>query len=592
MPRRRDLLLAAAGGALAGRGFAAPSADVALTSALSRHMDEYLAMSPQAAASLLTDARGRAARGRLDDRSPTGRAAGVAAAQRWRADLRRIDRGGLSPAMQTDYDRAAFAYDMLDEVGRRYGFQDHALRPGPYLVSQMTGAYYWQPQEFDREPIRTREDADLYLARLADFGRVLDGESEGIRADAAAGVVPPDFVLARTIGQLTSLRDTAAASLIDGPSGRAVTAGLSNVPPMARKVLDQHVSPALIRQIGALEALRPKAGSDGGVWRQPDGEAWYALGLRSNTTIRMPPEEMHALGLDVFRDLQAELDSLLRAQGLTQGSVARRIAQLDLDPRFLKPDTDAGRAEILREGREHLARLHSLLPRAFRTLPDRDITVDRIPVAIEAGAPGAYYEGPPADGSRPGVISINLKTTGEWPTWRLKTLLHHEGDPGHHLQNAVFRIASGPNLPLYKRFAQYSSYVEGWALYAEQVAVEIGAYENDPFGRIGAVQSALFRAARIVVDTGLHHKRWSRAEATRWMVEEAGEQPLSAQREVDRYCVYPGQACAFMIGRLELLRTRDAARKRLGGAFDVRDWHEKVLAAGPMPMEVLSRTMA
>ncbi len=352
MPRRRDLLLAAAGGALAGRGFAAPSADVALTSALSRHMDEYLAMSPQAAASLLTDARGRAARGRLDDRSPSGRAAGVAAAQRWRADLRRIDRGGLSPAMQTDYDRAAFAYEMLDEVGRRYGFQDHALRPGPYLVSQMTGAYYWQPQEFDREPIRTREDADLYLARLADFGRVLDGESEGIRADAAAGVVPPDFVLARTIGQLTSLRDTAAASLIDGPSGRALAAGLSDVPSMARKVLDQHVLPALTRQIGTLEALRPKAGSDGGVWRQPDGEAWYALGLRSNTTIRMPPEEMRALGLDVFRDLQAELDSLLKAQGLTQGSVARRIAQLDLDPRFLKPDTDAGRAEILRAGRD------------------------------------------------------------------------------------------------------------------------------------------------------------------------------------------------------------------------------------------------
>lgn len=212
-------------------------------------------------------------------------------------------------------------------------------------------------------------------------------------------------------------------------------------------------------------------------------------------------------------------------------------------------------------------------------------------MAIEAGAPGAYYEGPPADGSRPGVISINLKTTEEWPTWRLKTLIHHEGDPGHHLQNAVFVRAAGTGAPLYKRFAQFSAYVEGWALYAEQVAVEIGAYEGDPFGHIGAVQSALFRAARIVVDTGIHHKRWSRAEATRWMVENAGEQPASAQREIDRYCVYPGQACAFMVGRLELMRAREAARRRLGPAFDVRDWHEAVLRAGPMPMEVLARAM-
>jgi len=592
MPRRRDVLLGAGAlAAMTGRTDAAPNADEALAALLSRHMDEYLAMSPEAAASLLTDDRGKAARGRLDDRSPAGKAADVAAARRWRAELKRIDRKALGPARRMDYDRAAFAYEMLDEVGSRYGFQDHALRPGPYIVNQMAGAYYWQPQDFDREPIRSREDAELYLSRLADFGRVLDGESAGIMKDAAAGVAPPDFIIDRTVDQLVDLRGGASSALTDGPVARAAQAGVFGLDVAARSVLDERVMPALNRQIAALRAQRATASSEPGVWRLPEGEAWYALALRSNTTIRMPPEEMHRLGLGVFRDLQAELDGLLKAQGLADGPVSRRIQALDHDPRFLKPDTDAGRAEILRYSREHLERLHGLLPRAFRTLPDRDIMVDRIPLAIEAGAPGAYYAGPPADGSRPGVISINLKTTGEWPIWRLKTLLHHEGDPGHHLQNAVFRAAAGPDLPLYRRFAQYSSYVEGWALYAEQVAVEIDAYDGDPFGRIGAVQSALFRAARIVVDTGLHHKRWSRAEATRWMVEEAGEQPLSAQREVDRYCVYPGQACAFMIGRLELLRTREAARKRLGAAYDVRDWHEKVLAAGPMPMEVLAQTM-
>lgn len=592
MPHRRHVLLGAGAlAAVAGQAGAAPSDDATLVALLAKHMDEYLAMSPEAAAALLTDARGKAARGKLNDRSPAGKAADVAAARRWRAELKRIDRKALSSPRQVDYDSAAFAYEMLDEVGSRYGFQDHALRPGPYLVNQMAGAYYWQPEDFAREPIANRDDAEAYLSRLADFARVLDGETAGIKADAAAGVVPPDFIIDRTVGQLVDLRSTASTALTDGPVERAAKAGLTGFDLAARETLDGKVMPALNRQIAALRAQRANASSEAGVWRLPDGEAWYALGLRSNTTIATPPEEMHRIGLDTFQSLKAELDGLLRAQGLTGGTVAERIKGLDHDPRFLKPNTDAGRADILKFSRDHLESLHAKLPRAFRTLPDRNITVDRIPAAIEAGAPGAYYSGPPADGSRPGVISINLKDTAEWPTWRLKTLIHHEGDPGHHLQNAVFIRAAGPDMPLYKRFAQFSSYVEGWALYAEQVAVEIGAYENDPFGRIGAVQSALFRAARIVVDTGIHHKRWSRAEATRWMVEEAGEQQMSAQREIDRYCVYPGQACAFMVGRLELMRTREAARKRQGAAFDVRDWHEAVLRAGPMPMEVLARTM-
>ncbi|HEY8617390.1 DUF885 domain-containing protein [Phenylobacterium sp.] len=589
---RRALLIGGGAAALAGPAIARGAQDAALVQLLSRHMDEHLALSPEAAASILSDARGRAARGRLDDRSPAGKAAQVSAARRWRSELARLQPAALSPTRRMDYDTAAFAYEMLAEVGARYGFQDHALRPGPYVVNQMAGAYYWQPQAFARSPMSTREDADLYLARLAAFATVLDGEVASIRADAATGVAPPDFVLDRTLRQLSDLRASAAQSLLESPARRATQAGLGDVPAAAGATVERQVIPALDRQMAALQALRPAASGEAGVWRLPDGDAWYALALRSNTTVATSPEAMHRLGLETFEALRAELDLRLRAQGLTQGPVGARIQALDRDPRQLKPETDAGRAEILQFAREHLPRLYGLLPRAFRTLPDRDVTVDRIPVAIEAGAPGAYYDGPPADGSRPGIISINLKTTAEWPTWRLKTLLHHEGDPGHHLQHAVFRRAGGADQPLYKQFAQYSAYVEGWALYAEQVAVEIGAYENDPFGEIGALQSALFRAARIVVDTGIHHKRWSRAQATRWMVENAGEQPASAQREIDRYCVYPGQACAFMVGRLELLNTREAARRRLGAAFDVRDWHEAVLAAGPMPMEVLARNFA
>lgn len=596
MPRRRDLMLGA--GALAAarttQAFATPNADAALGAMLARHMDEYLAISPEAAASLLTGARGRAARWKLDDRSPAGKVRAAAAARRWRGELQRIDRAGLSPAMAVDYDCAAFSYEMLAEMGGLYGFQDHALRPGPYVVSQMTGAYYWLPQRFAHAAAATREDADAYLARLSAFAVTLDQERARIADDAAAGVAPPDFVLATTLNQIAALGDTdaAASSLVKGPAERAAAAGFANVGPAARRIFEGQIRPALARQAAALSALRAGASSEAGVWRLPQGDAWYSLALRSNTTVATPPEEMHRLGLDTFQRLSAELDGLLKAQGLTQGSVGARIQALDADPRFLKTNDDAGRAEILDDARQHLARIQRLLPKAFRTLPDRDILVERAPIAIQDGAPGAEYSGPPADGSRPGVISINLKTPGELPTWRIPTLLHHEGDPGHHLQGAVFRATRGAKAPLYKQFAQYSAYVEGWAHYAERLAGEIGAYDQDPFGKIGAVQAAVFRAARIVVDTGIHHKRWSRAEATRWMVENAGEPASSAQREIDRYCVYPGQACAFMVGRLELLRVREAARRRLGDAFDVRDWHEAVLRAGPVPMEVLARTFS
>jgi uncharacterized protein (DUF885 family) len=596
MPRRRDLLagVGALAAARATVAFAAPDPDADLGKLLARHMDEYLALSPEAAAAILTDARGKAARWKLDDRSPAGKARATAAAQRWRSELRQVDRRPLSPAMAIDYDCAAFSYEMLAELGARYGFQDHALRPGPYVVTQMSGAYYWLPQGFARTPIAGRDDADAYLSRLAALAVALDQERERIVQDAAAGVAPPDFVLARTLRQITDLRDTGAeaSTLVKGPAARASAAGFGDVGGAASRIFETRIRPSLDRQAAVLAALQTNASSEAGVWRLPQGDAWYALALRSNTTVSTPPEQMHRLGLDTFASLNAELDGLLRAQGLTQGSVGGRVKALDADTRFLKSSDDAGRAEILAYAQARLTRIQALLPKAFHTLPDRNIVVERTPIAIEAGAPGAEYDGPPADGSRPGVIFVNLKTPAELPSWRIPTLLHHEGDPGHHLQGAVFRETNRTATPLYKQFAEYSSYIEGWAHYAEGLAGEIGAYEDDPFGRIGAVQAALFRAARIVVDTGIHHKRWSRAEATRWMVENAGEPETSAQREIDRYCVYPGQACAFMVGRLELVRTREARRKRLGAAYDIRDFHEAVLKAGPVPMEVLARTFA
>jgi uncharacterized protein (DUF885 family) len=281
----------------------------------------------------------------------------------------------------------------------------------------MTGAYYWLPQRFARTSVATRDDADAYLSRLAAFAVTLDQERARIAEDAAAGVAPPDFVLATTIGQIADLRDTGAAgsSLVKGPSTRAEAAGLHDVGPAARRIFEAQIAPALDRQARALQALKAKASSEAGVWRLPRGDEWYSLGLRSNTTVATPPAEMHQLGLDTFARMSAELDGLLKAQGLSQGSVGARIQALDVDPRFQKTNDDAGRAEILAYAHLRVAKVQALLPKAFRTLPDRDMLIERAPIAIQDGAPGAEYSGPPADGSRPGVISINLKTPANCP---------------------------------------------------------------------------------------------------------------------------------------------------------------------------------
>jgi uncharacterized protein (DUF885 family) len=273
----------------------------------------------------------------------------------------------------------------------------------------------------------------------------------------------------------------------------------------------------------------------------------------------------------------------LREQGLKTGSVGDRIKALNVDPRFLVPENDAGREQLIEAARSMLATVRSLLPKGFQTIPKDALQVKRIPVAIENGAPGAFYS--EGVGDQPGTFSLNLKSPAELPLWRLPTLAHHEGIPGHHFQSSVLRAAG--ELSLFRRLVRFSAYTEGWALYAERVADELGVYQNNPAGRIGLLQSELFRAARIVVDTGIHHHRWTREQAIKWMIDNAGEAPVGAEREIDRYCVYPGQACSFMVGATEIRAARERARQGMGSRFDVRAFHDLILRSGPVPIEVL-----
>ena len=588
---RRTLLRAGIATAIASvthaPAFAATRVDDELAELLQRLTEDYLRSSPREATQFQFDVGMNASlRSQLEDvslsASEKNRKAAAAAVEQ----LERIDRNKLNAASQLDYDTAMFVFGTLKDLLGRYGTADIDLRPSPYPVSQMNGAYYWLPEFLgSNHPLESPDDVGAYFSRLNALGVVLDQETQRIRHDASLGVIPPSFVLAKTVAQIEALRGTAPTqtAMIAPAIERARANGLGDVGHRAEAIFRKTIAPALDRQIEALQALQSKAKSSAGVWALPDGADYYAAALRSNTTTSIAAGELHQRGLQLVADITAQLARGLRQQGLKNGSVGERIKALNVDKRFLVPDDDAGREQLLGAAQSMIDAIRALLSKGFITIPKAQLVVKRIPVAIENGAPGAFYSD--GVGNQPGTFSLNLKTPSELPLWRLPTLVHHEGIPGHHFQFSVLKSAGA--LSMFRRLVRFSAYTEGWALYAERVADELGIYENNAAGRLGLLQSELFRAARIVVDTGIHHHRWTREQATQWMIDNAGEAPVGAQREIDRYCVYPGQACSFMVGAMQIRTARERARQRLGNRFDVRAYHDLVLRSGPVPIDVL-----
>jgi uncharacterized protein (DUF885 family) len=316
----------------------------------------------------------------------------------------------------------------------------------------------------------------------------------------------------------------------------------------------------------------------------PDGDAYYALSLRAGTTTTLTAGEVHQLGLDQAKALGARADTLLKAQGMTQGTVGQRLRGLFNNKKYRYANTDAAKVKLVADLNAQVAAMQRRLPDYFGVLPKAPLEIRRVPKFIEAGAPGGYYNQASLDGSRPGIYWINLRDTAEVPSWSLPTLTYHEGIPGHHLQLSLQQEA---DLPMIRRAAFYSAYGEGWALYAENLAQEMGVYENDPLGELGYLQSSLFRAARLVVDTGLHEQHWSREQAIETMTSIDGSLPTAAATEIERYCVWPGQACSYMVGKLTWLRLRDKAKAALGPRYDIRRFHDAALLAGCMPLTVL-----
>jgi uncharacterized protein (DUF885 family) len=512
-------------------------------------------------------------------------------------ELRAIDRESLPARDKVTYDVVATAWannlaSAEFEVGGGAG--------APYVVTQLTGAYRSMPNFLNEQhPLRTTDEAEGYVARINGFVGQLEAETGIIAEDAAAGVIPPDFVIDKAIGQLTRFAEGGAnqnllvQSLVRRlPDAQAIPeASRAGYISRAETAVRDGVIPAVRRQIEALQRIRPRATHDAGIWRLPRGAEMYAAALVSRTTTTMSPDEIHNVGVELIAQLNGEMDAILRAEGLTRGTVAERVQEISRRQDQLHPNTDAGRDQILADLNAQTREIVAMMPRAFNTLAQAQLEIKRVPPFTEAGAPGGYYQRAALDGSRPGAYFINLRDTAEWPRFTLPTLNYHEGVPGHHWQISI-QQESGSIPFIRSAMLGFSAFSEGWGLYAEQLADELGAYQNNRLGRLGYLQSATFRASRLVCDTGLHAKRWTREQAIQSMMQATGDLESSVTTEIERYCVQPGQACAYMIGRQAINRIRQQSRTTLGARFDLKAFHDTMLANGAVPLSVLERVLA
>ena len=593
--RRQFLLGSAATGALALAGCAglAPRSEAAAARSLYDSIFEgMLRASPETATGLGLDTGERAfLNRRLQDASPAGKMGIYRPLLDHLPQLRQIDRGQLRGRDRFWLDTVLWLGDRMSEASTfAYGGIGGFHYPIPYVLSQLTGAYQSVPDFLDSQHrIDTRDDAEAYLARLEEFARNVNFEVDRTRADAARGVVPPAFVLDKALTQTRTLRAERGeeSGLVQSLVRRAREKGIAGdwgTP--AAAIVDGRLATALDRQIAVLTELRRGAGPNPAATRLPDGERFYNLCLRFHTSTSLAPDEAHQIGLRQVAEISAEADPLLRREGLTRGSVGARLTELARQERFLYPNTDAGREQLLADLRRQLDAVRARMPEYFATIPRSPMEIRRVPPAIELGAPRGYAQSPSLDGSRPGAYYINLRDTRMWPKWALPTLTYHESVPGHLWQSSI--VLENEAIPLLHRNIGIPAYGEGWGLYSEQLADEIGMYADFPTGRIGMLQAFLYRAARIVLDTGLHAKGWSRERAITYFTEQVGLDPLSATSEVERYVVWPGQACSYKIGHSEFVRLREQARAQLGPRFDLRAFHDAVLLNGDMPLEVLA----
>jgi uncharacterized protein (DUF885 family) len=575
--------------------FARPATDAQASALLNAFADNLLRLYPEQATSLGIDKGARAAlRSKLQDRSPAGQ---HRVAEVIRADLARaeaIDTSALSFPVRTSVEVVKYAYRLRrDGLALPYGdapVAGDSWRNTPYVVIQNAGAYIDTPQFLDTDHvIETARDAETYLLRLAQYPHNLDGEVERMRAARAKGLVPPSFLIDKAISQLSLAAKNAAegGSLVDSLVRRTRAKHIAgNWEARARAIVTKQVAPALKRQIAELRMQRAIATDVPGMWSRPHGEEYYRWALNASTTTDMTPDEVHQMGLEQLAELQGRMDPILKSLGYTQGSVGARMQALAKDPKYKFSEGDQGRAEIMAFIQERLKLIRAVLPRGFQTMVQGNLEVKRIPPEAEAGAPGAYGGPGSIDGKIPGKFWINLRTPDLHSKYSLPDLAAHEAIPGH-----VWQGEYANKLPPIRAILAFNAYSEGWALYAEQLVDELGVYDDFPAARLGYLQSIAFRCCRLVVDSGLHAKRWTRQQGVDFFVERNGSNPLEVASEVDRYCSWPGQACGYKVGHSTINRLRDKARMELGPKFDLPAFDDALVLGGNVPMDVLAKNV-
>ena len=604
MLHRRDILktgtaiaaLAALGTPLAraaetAAASASPSG-AALNKLFDQFMTENLDASPIGATFLGVDTGPRAKqRGEIDDNSLAGYEKAKALTASQLARLNAFDPKPLTGMDELNYEIVQYGLQIQDGDNKKYNYGGEGAG-APYIVSQLTGSYQQFPDFLaSQQPVENKDDAEYFLQRLDGVGLALDRDSDAVRHDVALGVIPPDFALDKALTQMNSLRsvDAGKSVMVEAIVSKAKA---KNIPgdweARATKIVAEKIYPALDRQIALAKDMRSKAVHDAGVWRLPQGEAYYADSVIAATTTNMSPAEIHKTGLEVVADYTARIDADMKKLGLTKGTVGERLRGMYNDPKFRYPNTDEGKEKLLADLNTKIQKVRTRLPEYYGVLPKADLQIKRVPKATEAGAPGGYYQPGSLDGKRPGMYYINLRDTAEVPSWTLSTLSYHEGIPGHHMQ---LSIQQETDLPLIRKISGFTAYIEGWALYSEQMADEMGMYADDPWGRIGYMHDAMFRGVRLVVDSGMHAMKWSREKAVKYYTDTLGDLDASAITEVERYCVWPGQACAYMVGKLDFLKQREKAKTALGAKFDIRAFHKAVLVCGAVPLAILDKVV-
>jgi uncharacterized protein (DUF885 family) len=464
-----------------------------------------------------------------------------------------------------------------------------------YPVNQLFGVQNQFPSFMaNTHRLLNRKDCEYYLARLDALPKKFDQLLENLKVREQKQILPPRFVVEEVLKEMTDFIGKPASENILATSFKSRAAKIDKSTEQERADFQSRVEaavtgkvyPAYQKLIDYFREILPKTTTDDGVWKLQDGDNYYAYRLRENTTTTLKPDEVHELGLREVARIEGEMRAILEANGFAGQPIGETMDKLGKDPRFLFSNDEKGRADALAEYRQLITQASDRSSKQlFLTAPRAKIEVRRVPEFKEATAPGAYYEPPAMDGSRPGIFFANLRDMNEVPKWSMPTLAYHEGVPGHHWQISTAEELKG--LPQFRKVVPFTAYAEGWALYCEWLAKQAGWYDQDSFGDLGRLRDELFRAVRLVVDTGIHAKRWTHEQAIAYMRDKTGMGQKEVQSEIERYIVMPGQACAYKVGMLKIQELRARAEKELGEKFDQREFHDAVLKNGALPLEIL-----